>query len=166
MAWDNNVELLIKKGNDTINEYLKSRNIGPKKMTSNIENKYPGYLHILYYYTIHTHGNNTSFAALCICINQRRRINTELRENLSPTRRMLNEWFVSNVGTKISPLKNPLNTTAHKISRLIWICKYIFYIDLCTRLYCFLGREVLLYDEPYEVLEEFTKDCTQRRRLW
>ena len=119
------MELVIKKGNETINEYLKSRNIGPKKTTANIENKHPGYLHMLYRYAIYTPGNKVSCAALCIYINQRSYINTKLRENVSLMRRMLNKLFVSNGGTEISPLEKPLDTAAHKRSRLMWIRKYL-----------------------------------------
>ena len=91
MTWDNNVELLIKEGNETINEYLKSGNIGSKKTAIKIKNKHPGYLHMLYRYVIHTLGQKASFVALCIYMNQRSCIKNELRENLLLTRRMLHE---------------------------------------------------------------------------
>jgi len=118
MTWDKNVKLLIKKGNETINEYSKSRNIGSKKITTHIKSKHPGYLQMLYRYAIHTLGNKEIFMALCICTNQRSCVDTELRDNLSLTRRILNEWFASNGGTEISQLEKPLDTAAHKRSRL------------------------------------------------
>ena len=81
MTWNKSIEMLIKKGSETIHEHLKSKNIGTKKTTTNIESKHPGYLHILYRYVIHTLGNKASFATLCICMNQRSCVDTELRDN-------------------------------------------------------------------------------------
>ena len=80
ITWDIHVELLIKKDNETINECLKSRNIGPKKTRTNIENKHSGYLHMFYRYAIYTLGNKVSFVAIYIYKNQRSCINTKLRE--------------------------------------------------------------------------------------
>jgi len=59
-------------------------------------------------------------------MNQRSCVDTELRDNLSLTRRILNKWFVINGGTEISLLEKPLDTAAHKRSRLRWVRKYLF----------------------------------------
>ena len=112
---------------------------------------------MIYRYAIHALGNKVSFTALCIYINQRSRVDTELRDNLSLTRIILNEYMVSNGDNEIYPLEKPLDTAVHKRGRLRWVRKYLFILTSSHIYITFLDEKLFYTTSHREFLENLPK---------
>ena len=118
--WDKDIHNDILSGRKSNDVGTYSR--GGKVPIVKVQKKdHPGYLHNLYRETVHLKGSSLSFTELAEEMNALSARVLDPRPTLNLSKKIIQEWFISNSGKEISSLEKPLDTNKHKSSMIDWV---------------------------------------------